>query len=50
MSTATLHVTPVTIDTIDALFTGEVVLGVPTTAAEYQRKMPGHSDAQGDHC
>lgn len=32
------------------LFEGECVLGVPEPADEYGRKMPGHQDANGDHC
>ena len=34
----------------DDFFIGEGVLGVPEAADEYGRKMPGHNDANGDHC
>jgi hypothetical protein len=45
-----MSATTLTVATIDDLFTGPVVLGVPAAETEYQRKMPGQSDAQGDHC
>lgn len=35
---------------LDALFADEPVTGIPARADEYSRKMPGHQDANGDHC
>jgi hypothetical protein len=32
------------------LFEDDVVLDVPSIGTEYGRKMPGHHDANGDHC
>lgn len=34
----------------DELFDDEPVMGVPAMAEEYSRKLPGHQDANGDHC
>lgn len=34
----------------DALFDDDAVTGVPTRGEEYLSKMPGHQDANGDHC
>ncbi|MGH3615164.1 MAG: hypothetical protein ACRDRK_21730 [Pseudonocardia sp.] len=34
----------------DEIFEGEAVMGVPSAAAEYERKAPGHQDSNGDHC
>lgn len=34
----------------DEIFEDDAVMGVPPTAAEYGRKMPGHQDSNGDHC
>lgn len=34
----------------DEIFEFGVVLDVPSAAAEYGRKMPGHQDSNGDHC
>ncbi len=38
--------------TIDELFVGELVTGVPSIGAQTDRKMPGDYDGdnQGDHC
>ncbi|MBB6376969.1 hypothetical protein BKA01_004227 [Pseudonocardia eucalypti] len=33
-----------------ALFDDDAVTGIPVRGDEYVRKMPGHGDAQGDHC
>ncbi|WP_432068254.1 hypothetical protein [Streptomyces sp. C10-9-1] len=35
---------------IDELFTGDVITGVPSTAAALMDKMPGGGDNNGDHC
>ncbi|MET9954554.1 hypothetical protein ABZ135_23840 [Streptomyces sp. NPDC006339] len=35
---------------VDELFTGELVIGVPTTEAALMDKMPGGGDNNGDHC
>lgn len=37
---------------IDNLFTGDLVVGVPTLTSQMAAKMPGHQDGQnqGDHC
>jgi hypothetical protein len=39
-------------NTVDELFVGEVVAGVPEVAGEYGRKAPGDQDGdnQGDLC
>jgi hypothetical protein len=36
--------------TQEDIFEGEIVLDVPSLGAEYDRKAPGHQDANGDHC
>ncbi|MGH3568773.1 MAG: hypothetical protein ACRDRH_22655 [Pseudonocardia sp.] len=33
---------------LDDIFEGDVVVGVPTVAAEYGRKMPGHQETLVD--
>ncbi|MEU3771589.1 hypothetical protein AB0E55_41560 [Amycolatopsis keratiniphila] len=37
---------------VDVMFTGELVLGVPSVEALYAPKMPGDADGcdKGDHC
>lgn len=37
-------------EAVDKFFTGEIVLAVPPMESEYQRKVPGASDVQGDYC
>lgn len=39
-------------NTIDDLFEGALVIGVPTLTSQMASKMPGHQDGQnqGDHC
>ena len=34
----------------DELFSDMAVIGIPVRGDEYSRKMPGESDANGDHC
>jgi hypothetical protein len=36
----------------DEVFTGELVIGVPTVSSQLAPKMPGDADGndQGDHC
>jgi hypothetical protein len=36
--------------TFDEIFEDEAVMAVPSAASEYNRKAPGHQDANGDHC
>lgn len=35
---------------LGALFEDEPVIGIPVRGDEYNRKAPGHQDANGDHC
>ncbi|WP_020631976.1 hypothetical protein [Amycolatopsis alba] len=37
---------------VDAMFTGDLVLSVPSTEGLYAPKMPGDADGndKGDHC
>jgi hypothetical protein len=34
----------------DEIFDEDAVIAVPSAASEYNRKAPGHQDANGDHC
>jgi hypothetical protein len=34
----------------DEIFDEDAVMAVPSAASEYNRKAPGHQDANGDHC
>lgn len=34
----------------DDIFEDDVVMEVPSAAAEYERKAPGYQDSNGDHC
>jgi hypothetical protein len=34
----------------DEIFEGDIVMGVPSAATEYDRKMPGSQDSNGAHC